>query len=83
MDMRWCPVSRLDELFARYPEHLSIEELAEVLGVTKPTAYRWLQTGVVPGYKVGGSWVVLRDEVRDHLIAGRNVPGDTDQNRGG
>ncbi len=73
-------MSRLDDLFARYPEHLSVKELAEVLGVTTPTAYTWLQRGMVPGYKVGGAWVILRDEVRDQLAAGRNVPGGTDTN---
>ena len=66
--------SRLDELFDRYPEHLTVPELAEVLGVKRTTAYRWLQTGVVPAYKVGGAWVILRDEVRDWVAAGRNAP---------
>jgi len=65
-------MSRLDELFAPYPDHLSVEELAEILGVTRLTAYRWLQRGLVPGYKVGASWVILRDEVRDHLATQRN-----------
>ena len=66
--------NRLDELFARYPERLSVSELADVLGVRPSTAYKWLQTGVVPGYKVGGAWVILRDEVRDLVAAGRNLP---------
>lgn len=70
-------VSRLDELFAPYPEHLTVEQLAFVLGVTKQTAYHWLQAGLVPGYRVGRAWVILRDEVRDHLAAGRNVPPAT------
>lgn len=65
-------MSRLDDLFAPYPEHLEVQQLADVLGVTRNTAYRWLQRGVVPGYKVDQSWVILRDEVRDHLAAGRN-----------
>lgn len=66
-------MSRLDDLFAPYPEHLSVEQLAEVLGVTKLTAYRWLQRGTVPGYKIDRAWLILRDEVRDHLAAGRNT----------
>ena len=72
--MGGCPVSRLDDLFEPYPEHLTVEQLAEVLGVTKLTAYRWLQRGIVPGYKVDRAWLILRDEVRDHLAAGRNDP---------
>ena len=67
-------MSRLDDLFAPYPDHLTVEQLAEVLGVTKLTAYRWLQRGIVPGYKVDRAWLILRDEVRDHLAAGRNDP---------
>lgn len=70
-----APVSRLDDLFGRYPEHLTVDQLAELLGIKPQTAYKWLQSGLVPGYKVGKAWVILRDEVRDHLAAGRNVPG--------
>jgi excisionase family DNA binding protein len=66
--------SRLDELFNRYPEHLSVPELAEVLGVKRTTVYRWLQAGIIPAYKVGGAWVILRDEVRDWVRSGRNEP---------
>lgn len=71
-------MTRLDDLFAPYPPHLSVDQLAAVLGVKAQTAYKWLQTGLVPGYKVGGAWVVLRDEIRDHLATQRNVPVDTD-----
>ena len=35
--------NRLDELFGRYPEHLTVPQLAEVLGVQASTAYKWLQ----------------------------------------
>src|SRR4051794_41933382 len=75
----WAVSSRLDELFARYPEHLSVVQLAEVLGVKRTTAYKWLQSGVVPAYKLGGAWVILRDEVRDLLASGHNMPPDTTQ----
>ncbi|MGL5858159.1 MAG: helix-turn-helix domain-containing protein [Angustibacter sp.] len=67
-------MSRLDDLFAPYPEHLTVEQLAELLGVTRLTAYRWLTRGVVPGYKVGRAWLILRDEVRDHLAQNTNQP---------
>ena len=72
--MDGCPVSRLDDLFAHYTDHLTVEQLAEVLGVTKLTAYRWLQRGIVPGYKVDRAWLILRDEVIDYLAAGLNTP---------
>lgn len=65
-------VTRLDDLFAGLPRRLTVEQLADVLGVETATAYIWLQRGLIPGYKIGRSWLVLRDEVRDHLAANRN-----------
>ncbi|WP_454778731.1 helix-turn-helix domain-containing protein [Georgenia muralis] len=72
--LRWQEVSRLDDLFEDLPEHLTVEQLAGVLGVTKPTAYGWLQKGYIPAYKIGGAWMIVRDEVKDHLAAHRNRP---------
>jgi len=67
-------VSRLDELFEGMPKHLTVDQLGEVLGVSRQTAYNWLNKGVVPGYKLGNTWVIVRDEIRDHLLAHRNQP---------
>lgn len=65
-------MKHLDDLFAGFPEHLSVPQLAQLLGITTPTAYRWLQQGIVPGYRLGRAWLVLRDEVHDHIAAGAN-----------
>jgi excisionase family DNA binding protein len=50
--------------------------MAEVLGVGRATAYKWLNDGTVPAYRVGGVWVILRDEVKDLIAAGRNLAED-------
>lgn len=71
-------MTRVDDLFDRFPEHLSVEQLAELLGVARNTAYKWLQRGDVPGYLIGGEgggravWVILRDEVKDWFVERRN-----------
>ena len=57
----------LEVLFSAYPIHLSVTNLAEVLGVTQKTAYDYLQSGEIPAYRIGSRWVILRDEVRDFL----------------
>ena len=67
-------MSQLDDLFADYPEQLSIAQLMEVLRIQRSTAYKWLREGVIPAYRVGTSWVILRDEVKDAVAAGRNSP---------
>ena len=71
---RWQEVTRLDDLFEGLPEKLSVEQLADLLGVTKQTAYGWLQNGHIPAYKIGHSWVIVRDEVKDYLASRRNQP---------
>ncbi len=77
MSLSWfSDVSRLDDLFEGLPSHLSVDELAEVLGITRPTVYRYLQRGVLPAYKVESTWVILRDEIKDYLRSHRNEAPD-------
>jgi len=41
--------------------------------MTKPGVYKWLKDGVIPGYKVGSTWFILRDELKQTLEAGANT----------
>lgn len=65
-------VSDLDALFAPYPEKLSIDEAAAVLGISKKTAYKYLSDGTIPAYKFGSSWIILRDDLKGKLMDGSN-----------
>ncbi|MFB7800891.1 helix-turn-helix domain-containing protein [Isoptericola sp. NPDC056134] len=65
--------SALDALFEGREATLSVPEVAEILGMTKPGVYKWLKDGVIPGYKVGATWFILRDELKATLQAGSNV----------
>ena len=59
--------THLDDLFAPYSSHLSVTELATLLGVTQKTAYDYLQAGGIPAYRVCKKWLILRDDIRDFL----------------
>lgn len=63
------PSLRLEQLFASYPSHLSVHQLALVLGVTAKTAYDYLQSGTIPAYRVQARWIILRDDICDYLEA--------------
>ena len=41
----------------------SVSEIAEHLGVTETTLYKWLQRKDVPGHKVGRLWKFKIDEI--------------------
>lgn len=65
-------MSNLEALFAPYPDKLSIEQAASVLGVSKKTAYKYLADGTIPAYKFGSSWIILRDDLKAKLMDGSN-----------
>lgn len=72
--LRVHPVtSGLDALFEDLSKTLTVPEVAELLGMTKPGVYKWLKDGVIPGYKVGSTWFILRDELKQTLEAGANA----------
>ena len=66
----------LDQLFAEHKTHLSVSNLATILGVTQKTAYDYLQAGDIPAYRIGSKWIILRDEVRDHIQKSAISPAD-------
>lgn len=75
----------LDAFFDRLPEVLSIEQCAEALGIRPKTVYRRLvlpdsDPRKIPGYKPGGgSWVILREEIREYVRRGANVAHPDEQ----
>ena len=65
----------LDALFEGLAPRLEVGEVAELLGMTKQGVYNWLRDGVIPGYKLGNSWFILRDDLKEAMRGGFNRPG--------
>ena len=69
----------LDRLFEGLPERLTVDQLEQVLGLGDRTiTYRWLRDGIVPAIKLGKTWLILRDDIKEHLRSQYNVPHSTD-----
>jgi excisionase family DNA binding protein len=49
---------------------LSVDEIADYLGVSKDTIYGWVTTKGMPGHKVGRFWKFKRDDVDGWVRAG-------------
>jgi excisionase family DNA binding protein len=49
---------------------LSVEEIAEHLGVSKDTVYAWLNNRNMPGHKVGRLWKFKKTEVDQWVLDG-------------
>lgn len=67
-------MSALDDLFDGLPERLSVEQLTNVLGLSSPTVtYRLLRNGSIPAMRLSKHWVILRDDVKEHMRATYNT----------
>ncbi len=49
---------------------LSVEEIAEHLGVSKESIYRWLERGKIPAHRVGKQWRFQTEEVNEWIRRG-------------
>lgn len=49
---------------------LSVDEIAEYLGVSKDTVYAWVTGKGMPGHKVGRFWKFQRNEIDEWVRAG-------------
>lgn len=66
-------MSRFDEMFSELPNLLRVSQVARLLGKTSQGVLRWINTGVLPAYKLGDTWFILRDDLRDAMSAGGNL----------
>ncbi|MCK4772179.1 MAG: helix-turn-helix domain-containing protein [Candidatus Latescibacteria bacterium] len=47
-----------------------VSEVAEILGVSRQTVLKYIKSGVVPGLRVGGRYLIMKDEFEDFLRSG-------------
>ncbi|CAN5569678.1 hypothetical protein BH10ACT7_BH10ACT7_12030 [soil metagenome] len=52
---------------ASFPEELSVEDVAKMLGLSTKTIYKFLAAGDLPGRRVGGFWVLYKSEIKQRL----------------
>lgn len=65
----------LDALFKDAPASIGPTQAANLLGVTTRTMYTWLKAGHVPGYQIGTTWIIVTEELKDTVRAGKHIPG--------
>jgi excisionase family DNA binding protein len=50
---------------------LSVEEIAEYLGVSRDTVYKWIAKKDMPAHKVGRFWKFKTEEVDEWVRSGK------------
>lgn len=66
---------RLDQALSRFAPLLTSRDLQKIFGVGEKPVYRFLDEGMVPAYRLGRRWFILRDQLRDAIAAGRMGSG--------
>ena len=63
---------------------LSVDQIAEYLGVSKDTVYSWITNKGMPGHKVGRFWKFKKEDVDDWVRAGgaASSSDELDERRG-
>ena len=58
---------------------LSVEEIAQHLGIAKETVYRWLEKEKIPAHRVGKLWKFRASEVDTWVLKGEagDAEGDS------
>ena len=58
-------------------ELLTVKEVADYLRVSRVTAWRWCQQGVIPAFQIGRSWRIRHEDLlqlEDCLKTGQELP---------
>ena len=50
----------------------SLDEIAEHLGVSKDTVYRWITNKKMPAHKIGRLWKFKKSEIDDWVRDGKS-----------
>lgn len=49
---------------------LSVDEIAEHLGISRETIYRWLEKGKIPAHRLGKLWKFKASEIDEWVRSG-------------
>lgn len=73
-----APSAALDVVrLTQLPRVLLVEDIAATFRVRIATARRWCRAGVLPASRLGGKWVVVRDDLLRQLTVSAAAARDT------
>lgn len=67
----------MPDLNAGFPDRwISVDEVAEYLGITRDTVYKWIARKRMPGHKIGRLWKFRRSEIDEWVKSEKHTPTD-------
>jgi excisionase family DNA binding protein len=74
-------MSNLNEGDGLQNELMTVQEVADYLRVSRVTAWRWCQEGIIPAFRIGRIWRIRRDkllELEENADSNHRGPGAED-----
>ena len=56
-----------------YPLTLTVDQVCEIMSVTRATMSKWLNAGKLPARKIDRVWFIERDALKEFLRGDKNV----------
>lgn len=56
------------QMFANYPDIVSVDELMRMLKIGRNSAYKLLQDGTIKSFKVGNRYKIPKKEIIDYTL---------------
>ena len=57
-----------------------VSEVAEILGISRQTVLKYIKSGIVPGLRVGGRYLIMKDEFEAFLRSGGGETAIAEEN---
>lgn len=70
------PSNCLTEEYLMSERWLSVEEMAEYLGISKDTVYAWINKKSMPAHRIGRFWKFKAEEVDEWVRTGGAAEND-------
>lgn len=67
-----------DEYWAGLPHALSVRQVSATLRVSDDSIWRRLKAQKLPAYRIAGSWIIFRDELRQWIECNSNQRDHTE-----
>lgn len=64
-------------MFTDYPDVVTVEQLQEMIGIGKNTAYKLVNDGAIKSVKIGRTYKIPKCFVMDYLLTDSSNGGDT------
>lgn len=60
---------------------LSVDEIADHLGIKRDTVYKWISERQMPGHKIGRLWKFKQAEVDEWVVSGGANTSQTENDK--